>query len=239
MVKHGFYDFLNWFDDRAWYPLGRIVGGTVYPGLMITSGSIHHILSTLNIPTHIRDICVFLAPLFSGLTAVATYFLTKELWSQGAGLFAAGFIAIVPGYISRSVAGSYDNEGIAIFALMFTYYLWIKSVKTGSIYWAAWTALSYFYMVSLNIKPLCLLLKIPLYILQLLEFIIIFYYQLQNSWRSANKKIRLLSTLSVLPDERIADALTMLAVKSTASFHCLCTLIILEIQWLRRNRQPS
>ena len=150
MVKHGFYDFLNWFDDRAWYPLGRIVGGTVYPGLMITSGSIHHILSTLNIPTHIRDICVFLAPLFSGLTAVATYFLTKELWSQGAGLFAAGFIAIVPGYISRSVAGSYDNEGIAIFALMFTYYLWIKSVKTGSIYWAAWTALSYFYMVSLK-----------------------------------------------------------------------------------------
>ena len=172
MVKHGFYDFLNWFDDRAWYPLGRIVGGTVYPGLMITSGSIHHILSTLNIPTHIRDICVFLAPLFSGLTAVATYFLTKELWSQGAGLFAAGFIAIVPGYISRSLAGSYDNEGIAIFALMFTYYLWIKSVKTGSIYWAAWTALSYFYMVSLKIKSFCLLLK---NILPLPEVIIMFY----------------------------------------------------------------
>ena len=46
------------------------------------------------------------------------------------------------------MAGSYDNEGIAIFALMFTYYLWIKSVKSGSIYWASWTALSYFYMVS-------------------------------------------------------------------------------------------
>ena len=29
MSEHGFYDFLNWFDDRAWYPLGRIVGGTV------------------------------------------------------------------------------------------------------------------------------------------------------------------------------------------------------------------
>ena len=47
MVKNGFYDFLNWFDDRAWYPLGRIVGGTVYPGLMITSGSIHYVLSYL------------------------------------------------------------------------------------------------------------------------------------------------------------------------------------------------
>ena len=29
MVNHGFYNFLNWFDERAWYPLGRIVGGTV------------------------------------------------------------------------------------------------------------------------------------------------------------------------------------------------------------------
>ena len=35
---------------------------------------------------------------------------------------------VVPGYISRSVAGSYDNEGIAIFALMFTYYLWVCSL---------------------------------------------------------------------------------------------------------------
>jgi len=168
MVKHGFYDFLNWFDDRAWYPLGRIVGGTVYPGLMITSGSIHYVLSLLNIPVHIRDVCVFLAPLFSGLTAISTYFLTKELWSQGAGLFAACFIAIVPGYISRSVAGSYDNEGIAIFALMFTYYLWIKAVKTGSVYWGAWTALSYFYMVSAWGGYVFIINLIPLHVFALL-----------------------------------------------------------------------
>eukprot|EP00090_Calanus_glacialis_P006374 TRINITY_DN1496_c0_g1_i1.p1 TRINITY_DN1496_c0_g1~~TRINITY_DN1496_c0_g1_i1.p1 ORF type:complete len:773 (-),score=209.57 TRINITY_DN1496_c0_g1_i1:434-2752(-) len=168
MVKHGFYDFLNWFDDRAWYPLGRIVGGTVYPGLMITSGSIHYVLSLLNIPIHIRDVCVFLAPLFSGLTAISTYFLTKELWSEGAGLFAACFIAIVPGYISRSVAGSYDNEGIAIFALMFTYYLWIKAIKTGSVYWGSWCALSYFYMVSAWGGYVFIINLIPLHVFVLL-----------------------------------------------------------------------
>ncbi|KAI3390119.1 hypothetical protein SNEBB_010160 [Seison nebaliae] len=169
MTENGFYNFLNWFDERAWYPLGRIVGGTVYPGLMVTSGLIHWILSILHFPVHIREICVFLAPIFSGLTALAAYLLTSELWSKGAGLFAAAFIAIVPGYISRSVAGSYDNEGIAIFALLFTYFLWIKSLKTGSITWATCTALSYFYMVSawggyvyiINLIPLhscCLLL---------------------------------------------------------------------------------
>ena len=104
----------------------------VYPGLMVTAGLIHYVLNLLHITVHIRDVCVFLAPVFSGLTAISTFLLTRELWNQGAGLLAACFIAIVPGYISRSVAGSFDNEGIAIFALQFTYYLWVCTLFT---YW--------------------------------------------------------------------------------------------------------
>lgn len=168
MTEHGWYDFLNWFDERAWYPLGRIVGGTTFPGLMIVSGSIHYALQLLNITVHIRDICVFLAPIFSGLTAIATYFLTKELWNEAAGLFAACFVAIVPGYISRSVAGSYDNEGIAIFALMLTYYLWVKSVKTGSILWSTYTALAYFFMVSAWGGYVFIINLIPLHVFALI-----------------------------------------------------------------------
>ncbi|KPP62836.1 dolichyl-diphosphooligosaccharide--protein glycosyltransferase subunit STT3B-like [Scleropages formosus] len=152
LTSNGFYEFLNWFDERAWYPLGRIVGGTVYPGLMVTAGLIHYVLNLLHMTVHIRDVCVFLAPIFSGLTAISTFLLTRELWNQGAGLLAACFIAIVPGYISRSVAGSFDNEGIAIFALQFTYYLWVKSVKTGSVFWTIGCCLSYFYMVSFCCK---------------------------------------------------------------------------------------
>jgi dolichyl-diphosphooligosaccharide--protein glycosyltransferase len=68
--------------------------------------------------------------------------------SPSAGLLAAIFMGIAPGYISRSVAGSYDNEAIAIFLLVFTFYLWIKAVKEGSIMWGALTALVYGYMVS-------------------------------------------------------------------------------------------
>lgn len=41
-------------------------------------------------------------------------------------LVAATFYFQVPSYISRSVAGSYDNEAVAIFALIFTFYLYIK-----------------------------------------------------------------------------------------------------------------
>ena len=84
----------------------------------------------------------------SGFASVVAYLLTREVWNSRAGLLAACFMAIVPGYISRSVAGSYDNEGIAIFALLFTHFLWLKSVKTGSVFWSVAASLSYFYMVG-------------------------------------------------------------------------------------------
>ena len=133
----------------TWHPLGRVTGGTLYPGLMVTSGIIYHILRFLTIPVDIRNICVLLAPGFSGLTALAMYLLTCEMSSSpSAGLLAAAFMGITPGYISRSVAGSYDNEAIAIFLLVFTFFLWIKAVKNGSIMWGALTALFYGYMVS-------------------------------------------------------------------------------------------
>lgn len=116
-------------------------------GLMITSACFYHVMHFLNITIDIRNVCVFLAPLFSSFTTLITYHLTRELKDTGAGLVAAAMIAIVPGYISRSVAGSYDNEGIAIFCMLLTYFLWIRSVKTGSVFWATLCALAYFYMV--------------------------------------------------------------------------------------------
>ena len=134
LVEHGIYEFHNWFDNKSWYPLGRFVGGTVYPGLMWTASLIHYIAHNfLNIPLNIREFCVFTAPIFAGLTAVVTYLFTKECWSSNAGLFAAFFVSLVPGYVSRSVAGSYDNEAVAIFAMILTFWLWVKSVNTGII----------------------------------------------------------------------------------------------------------
>ena len=168
LADEGFYNFHNWFDDRAWYPLGRIIGGTIYPGLMITASFFYHILNMINVTIDVREVCVFLAPAFSSLTAIITYLLTSELYSTGAGLCAAGMIAIVPGYISRSVAGSYDNEAIAIFCMLFTYYLWIKSVKTGKIYWAALCSVAYFYMVSSWGGYVFLINLIPLHVLILM-----------------------------------------------------------------------
>ncbi|XP_072963740.1 dolichyl-diphosphooligosaccharide--protein glycosyltransferase subunit STT3A [Typha angustifolia] len=168
LTKNGIYEFWNWFDDRTWYPLGRVIGGTVYPGLTLTAGSIWWFVNSLNIPLSVETVCVFTAPIFSANAAWATYLLTKEVKGAGAGLTAAALLAMVPSYISRSVAGSYDNEAVAIFALIFTFYLYIKTLNTGSLFYATLNALSYFYMVCswggytfiINLIPMHVLLCI-------------------------------------------------------------------------------
>ena len=117
----------------------------------------------------IRNVCVFIAPVFSGFCAAATYLFAKEATHKaGPGLFAALFISIVPSYISRSVAGSYDNEGVSIFALVFTFYLWIKAVNTGSIMWSCLCSLSYFYMVAAWGGYSFIINIIPMYVLGLI-----------------------------------------------------------------------
>lgn len=44
---------------------------------------------------------------------ISSLFYPPSEQDAGAGLLAAAMIAVVPGYISRSVAGSYDNEGLS------------------------------------------------------------------------------------------------------------------------------
>ena len=47
LAEEGFYSFHNWFDDRAWYPLGRIIGGTIYPGTDAWRVTCLHLMFTL------------------------------------------------------------------------------------------------------------------------------------------------------------------------------------------------
>ncbi|XP_072993670.1 dolichyl-diphosphooligosaccharide--protein glycosyltransferase subunit STT3B [Typha latifolia] len=168
LTNNGFYEFWNWFDSESWYPLGRIIGGTLYPGLMVTAALLYRFLRFLTFAVHIREVCVLTAPFFASNTTLVAYFFGKEIWDSGAGLAAAALIAICPGYISRSVAGSYDNEGVAIFALLFTFYLFVKAVNTGSLAWSLASAFGYFYMVSAWGGYVFIINLVPLYVLVLL-----------------------------------------------------------------------
>eukprot|EP01059_Diplonema_ambulator_P007219 TRINITY_DN16712_c0_g1_i1.p1 TRINITY_DN16712_c0_g1~~TRINITY_DN16712_c0_g1_i1.p1 ORF type:complete len:742 (+),score=285.57 TRINITY_DN16712_c0_g1_i1:40-2226(+) len=168
LVDDGIYDFYSWFDVDVWYPLGRIVGGTIYPGLMVTSMVVSKLLHLVNFTVSTRLVCVFLAPLFAGNTSLITYWFTKEIWNKKAGLVAAFFVSVVPSYISRSVAGSYDNEGVAIFALVSVFATFVKAVKTGSMAWVFTSVLTYYYMVNAWGGYIFIINLLPVYVVVML-----------------------------------------------------------------------
>lgn len=149
LAEKGREEFLYWFDADSWYPLGRFVGHTVFPGLMFTTVVIKRVLEFVRIPLDIKDICVFIAPFFSMITTYFTYKLTKEISGRyESGLLAALFISVSPSYLSRSVAGSYDNEAISITQLILTFYLFVKACNTGSILHSAGAGFAYSYLVA-------------------------------------------------------------------------------------------
>ena len=168
----------------SWYPLGRPVGTTIYPGMQFTAVYIKQFLLK---DWSLNDICCYIpvwfgtiATAFTGLIAyecalpcnsasnVLTWFvdLVQGKRSEPTGLsrpmvlgltspavecgvFAMGMMAIVPAHLMRSVGGGYDNESIAVSAMVITFYCWIRSLRNDqSAWWGALAALAYFYMVA-------------------------------------------------------------------------------------------
>lgn len=165
--------------------------------------------------------CVFIAPIFAAATAIASYLLTYEATRRtNTSLLAAAFVGLVPSYISRSVGGSYDNEAVAIFALIFTFYLWVKSVNTGSLLVSACCALSYFYMVASWGGYVFIINIIPIYVVVMVI--------IRNARRSLPRRSllaptlhRLLHLLHPRQHPRHADPLRRLQRRQAGRVHSL------------------
>ncbi|KAL4303579.1 hypothetical protein GQ457_10G013900 [Hibiscus cannabinus] len=71
------------FDYESWYPLNRIVGGTLYPGLMVTVALIYRIL---HFGIYISEFCILTVLFFASNTTLVAYFFGKEIWNTGSDL---------------------------------------------------------------------------------------------------------------------------------------------------------
>ena len=65
--------FSTWFDDKVWWPLGRPVGTTTYPGMMVTASGIFDALQEWGIDTSLNDVCVMLPAYLGALSTLFTY----------------------------------------------------------------------------------------------------------------------------------------------------------------------
>lgn len=148
--EHGIAKFFTWFDHTVWYPLGRPVGTTIYPGMQLTSVAVWHLLQRIGMPMSLNDICVFVPCWFASIASVLTGFLATECSGiASAGPAAALIMAVIPAHLIRSMGGGYDNESIAVAAMVCTFWLWAKSTKTPASWPIAFlAAFAYMYMVA-------------------------------------------------------------------------------------------
>jgi len=190
LAEHGREKFFKWYDYESWYPLGRPVGTTIYPGMQITAVGIWESMKLAPVFSHnveypgwfksgmkslratlkrkgllffpptpktisfspmsVNDICVMIPAWFGSLASIFGGLLTYEASrSVNAGICAVGLMSILPANLMRSVAGAFDNECVAVAAILSTFWLWARSVRTPSSWpWAFFAAISYVYMVA-------------------------------------------------------------------------------------------
>ncbi|HDD66472.1 MAG TPA: hypothetical protein ENG52_02495, partial [Nitrososphaeria archaeon] len=110
----GFIDFFSWHDYSSWYPHGRNVGRTAFPGLPFMAAFIYHILHGLGLEINALELAAFFPPAMAILSIVFAYLLGRELGGGHAGLLSAFFLAISTAHIERSLFGWFDDECIGI-----------------------------------------------------------------------------------------------------------------------------
>jgi len=52
LAEHGSSKFFKWYDYESWYPLGRPVGTTIYPGMQLTAVAIWEAMKRAPVFSH-------------------------------------------------------------------------------------------------------------------------------------------------------------------------------------------
>jgi len=132
LSTHSIFDYFHWHDYKSWFP-GGFDRFRLRPGLTFTAVAIYNIFQFLGIPVSLYDVCFYFPAFMGGLTVYATYLLGKETLDRRLGLVAAFFMALIPGFMQRTVAGFFDNETIGVFSTIMTLYFFVKTMRTGKI----------------------------------------------------------------------------------------------------------
>lgn len=148
VIEHGIEAWFTWHDDMSWYPYGRDVAKTTYPGVPFTAAFFYYLFQYLGIHMDLLLVAYFLPAIMGTLTTFVMYFLGKEIGGKRTGLFAAFFVAISPGYIQRTLVGFFDNECVGIFAMLLTYLFFIRALKQGSIFYGILAGMSLGYLCA-------------------------------------------------------------------------------------------
>jgi hypothetical protein len=131
VAENGFASWWTWHDTLSWYPMGRSVATSAYPGIPFSGAFVYMVANALGLDVSVFTVGLYFPILMACLTCILSYYLGKELSGRAAGLFTALFMAINPAFIARSTFGFYDTENIGIFAMVAISLFFLRSLDEG------------------------------------------------------------------------------------------------------------
>jgi dolichyl-diphosphooligosaccharide--protein glycosyltransferase len=133
ILENGLGEFMNWYDTTSWYPMGKEMGKTLYIVIPITAVIFYKIALFFGFGATLLTVSYFVPAIFGTATILVIYKLGSALHSKRTGVFAAFFLAMAEGFLSRTIVGFYDNECVGIFLMFLTFYFFVKGLTKDSI----------------------------------------------------------------------------------------------------------
>jgi dolichyl-diphosphooligosaccharide--protein glycosyltransferase len=129
IVENGLTSYFTWYDSLSWYPYGRDITTTSYPGVAITAALLYEFLTTLGLKMSLFEFTSYFPVFFGTLTVLAIYLFAKDIWGRSYGMLAALFLAFSSSHISRTVLGFFDDETVGIFAMLMFFGFYLRALS--------------------------------------------------------------------------------------------------------------
>ena len=126
LVNNGYDAYLEWNDDKSWYPVGRNVSATSQVVLHVTTAILYDIFggnSTL------YDFTVVFPMIIGSLTCVVVFALVRVIGGTTAGLLASLMFAISLPILLRGLIGWFKSEPLGLFLSFIAIYLFLSAIK--------------------------------------------------------------------------------------------------------------
>lgn len=129
VVDNGFASWFTWHITNEWYPSGRNVAATSFPGVAFSGAVTYYLARAIGLNVSVMDVTIAFPVLAAAVTCIVIFFLGREVGGNGVGLLAALFLAISPAYIARTGLGFYDDETIGIMGILLVSLFYLRALK--------------------------------------------------------------------------------------------------------------
>jgi len=130
VVENGYASWFTWRDTMSWYPWGRNIATSSYPGVPFTGAFVYSVARAIGLDVTVFQVCLYFPVLMGAVTCIVAYFLGRDLGGSSTGLVAAFFMAISEAFIGRTSLGFYDTENLGIFGMTVVALFFLRSLDS-------------------------------------------------------------------------------------------------------------